>query len=92
MMQLGLYPGWIGIHTRAQAPGAMPNGTRIVKAALEAGDAHPLGSAGRIIGSIAADYETARRFDAPFFYFVEWDDAPRIAIGVNSAKIKCADE
>lgn len=85
-MNLRLYPGWLGVHTRDQAPGAMPNGTRVVKTMLEPGDGHPVGAMGTVIGSIEAP-QPAHEFQSRFFYFIAWDDRPRLAVGVASAKI-----
>ena len=81
-------PGWMGMFSRDQAPGAIANGSRIVKTWDERGDTHKVGSLGTVLGSIAADEATAKI--APgvqFFYFVEWDAHPRMAVGVNSKKI-----
>lgn len=75
-------PGWFGGFTREQAPGAIPNGTRVVKVRTEPTDTHPIGSLATILGSIAAKGEV--------FYFVEWDAHPRIAVGIRSFKIKPA--
>lgn len=81
------YPGWLGVHTRDEASGALKNGTRIRKVKFEAGDGHPIGTLGRVLGSIEAPADVFRQFGARFFYFVEWDPKPRIAVGVASSKI-----
>jgi hypothetical protein len=41
-------PGWVGAFTRHQAAGAIANGTDIVKANSEAGDANKDGTRGRV--------------------------------------------
>lgn len=92
-MKLGPEPGWRGWFTREQALGAWRNGTRIVKVAVEEGDAHPVGSLGTVLGSMAAPPEMIAQLTTEFgrrsrvLYFVEWDDLPRHAVGVVSAKI-----
>lgn len=82
-----LYPGWLGAHTRGEAPGAFPNGTRIKKTVFEKGDGHPLGTLGTVLGSIAAPSDLAARFGTRYFYFVEWDPKPKVAVGVAGSKI-----
>lgn len=74
-------PGWTGPFSRKQFPGAIPNGSRIRKVSGEPGDAHTLGARGTVLGSIQPLPHL------PYFYFVEWDDSPRIACGVLGAKI-----
>ena len=81
------YPGWIGLFTREEADGAWPNGTRIVKTLTEKGDGHQRGALGTVIGSIQAPVDVAQKYDAGYFYFVEWDSDPRVAVGVISLKI-----
>jgi len=86
---LALHPGYIGVFTRGEAPGAFKNGTRIRKVLFEKGDGHPIGALGTVLGSIRAPAEVRAQFPAagPYFYFVEWDARPRVAVGVASAKI-----
>jgi hypothetical protein len=77
-------PGWIGGYTTRQAPGAMPNHTRIVKAAEDAsGDLTPMGTLGTVLGSI-------KHPQLGLCYFIEWDDKPRCAVAVVAWKIKGA--
>lgn len=85
MFGMAIYPGWAGMHTRREAPGAFPNGTRVVKILDEPGDTHLVGSLATVLGSIPAP--AALRVIAPYFYFVEWDVLPRVAVGVASVKI-----
>jgi hypothetical protein len=82
------HDGYIGIHTRQEAPGAFPNGTRIKKVTYTEGDSTEIGQKGTVLGSIAVDLEE----DVPYFYFVEWDWKPRHAVGIVSVKIGLADE
>ena len=74
--------GWHGAFTRDQAPGAIPNGTSIVKTATEAGDVHPVGTKGTVIGSICDP-----KVDSRTLYFVEWASRPHAAVAVVDWKI-----
>lgn len=74
------YPGYIGVHSREQAPGAMPNGTRVIKVAGEPSDTHPIGARATVLGSVSTPANLA--------YFVEWDASPRHAVLVIAWKIQ----
>lgn len=76
MADLGLHAeeGWTGVFTRSQAEGAWPNGTRVMKLLIEAGDMHSEGDTGTVLGSLTE----VKGFG--YGYFVEWDDMPRKAI------------
>jgi hypothetical protein len=76
-------PGWHGAFTRGQAPGAIPNGRRIVKTATEDGDTNPLGTMGTVLGSLSRP----EVLNGALMYFVEWDTMPRVAVGVIANKI-----
>lgn len=78
-------PGWFGLFTRAQARDAIPNGARIVKKTMEPGDAHAPGELGTVIGSFWA--VDPRTVVDTLMYFVEWDDRPRVAVGLLAYKI-----
>lgn len=87
---LGPQPGYTGGFTRSEAVGAVPNGGRIMKQKSEPGDAHPDGSLGTVLGSVdvvSIDPALARRYASRFFYFIEWDAAPRVAVGVAGFKV-----
>jgi hypothetical protein len=85
---LGPQPGYIGVFTRGTAPGAIPNGARIVKVKTEPGDYNPIGALGTVLGSMRPPAEVRRLFpDVLYFYFVEWDAMPGTAVGVMSTKI-----
>lgn len=78
-------PGWVGGFSTRQAPGAMANGTRIVKAAEDAaGDLTAMGTPGTVLGSMKHPTEGIA-------YFVEWADKPKCAVLVVAWKIKAAD-
>lgn len=74
-------PGWHGNFTTREAPEAMHNGTRVVKAASEPHDAHPEGSLGTVLGSIMHP-------DLGIAYFVEWDAKPKWAVLVVAWKLR----
>lgn len=86
---LGIHnePGWTGSFTRRQASGAIPNGTRIVKVAVD-GDGsterNPIGTRGVVLGSVDGG-------PMGLGYFVEWDTMPRVACGVVAWKIERSD-
>ena len=76
------HDGWIGAFTTGTYPGALINGTRIVKVLEDpSGDRTPLGTCGRVLGSIGHP-------TLGVFYFIEWDNAPRIAVGCYAKKIR----
>lgn len=82
---LGLrpYPGWTGWHTRAQAPGAIANGTRIRKAVMQPGDTHAVGAIGTVLGSL-------HLAKLGYAYFVAWEAHPQHAVFVTEKKIEPA--
>jgi hypothetical protein len=87
---VGSEPGMVGAFTRHQAEGAIPNGTRIVKARGESGDATPLGVGGVVLGSLAGGHLGERAPDGTlveYGYFVEFDNRPGFAVGVIDWKI-----
>jgi hypothetical protein len=45
-------PGWLGGFTRNQAPGAIPNGSRVRKVRSEQNDPHPVGALATVLGSL----------------------------------------
>jgi hypothetical protein len=79
-MRLHEHPGYAGMFTRHQMPGAIANGTRIVKTASEPGDANPDGTLGTVLGSVGHP-------DVGNAYFVEWDTKPRVACLVRAHRI-----
>jgi hypothetical protein len=68
-----LYPGYEGVFTRDEAPGAIPNGTRIVKVWSENDKETPVGTNGTVLGSISHP-------NVGLAYFIEWDSRPRQAV------------
>jgi len=47
------HPGYVGMFTRHQMPGAIENSSRVKKVAVEKGDAHPVGARATVLGSIS---------------------------------------
>src|SRR5262245_60357349 len=82
MIMLGPEPGYIGCFTRDSAAGAMPNGTRVIKAKQEPRDGTPLGTEGIVIGSIHAPEVSPN-----IMYFIEWDNRPKIIIACADWKL-----
>jgi len=80
-MHLGNRPGWVGVFSTDEAPGAMRNGTRIVKSAKDPGDARGIGATGTVLGSLS-DPEWG------LCYFIEWDSQPRVAVAVIAWKVQ----
>lgn len=70
------------------APGALPNGTRIVKCNSTPGDTHPDGHPGTVYSSMASPEELKKeRPDVDYGYFVIWDGFP-YPVMVMSNRIK----
>ncbi len=82
-MNIKNHKGWVGQFTNDQAKGAIPNGTRIKKTESEEGDATPDGTLGTVLGSLRAPPEMGMLL----FYFVEWDNSKRVAVGIMGWKI-----
>lgn len=85
-MGIGEHPGYLGMFTRAQAEGAIPNGARFKKVWGEEGNGHALGAEGVVLGSLAVPPGEGD-VDCKIGYFVEWDDNPRCAVFVSDKKI-----
>lgn len=78
-------PGWAGAYTRQQAKGAMPNGTKVRKVRSQPKDGHQDGAMGTVIGSFTAtEPMEVEGCIVRTFYFIEWEDMPKI--GVCSAE------
>lgn len=79
----------LGHYVETQADGAIPNGAQIRKCFCEEGDANPIGTLGKVIGSIGP-------VDVPDFpgcrygYFVVWETMPNFAVFVADKKIERA--
>lgn len=81
IMSIGPHPGWQGVFTTWEYPGAMPNGTRVEKCGWEKNDSHELGAKATVLGSIGHQ-------DIGIAYFVEFDDHPRTAVLIVAAKVR----
>lgn len=87
-------PGWLGVFTREEAPGALGNGTPVAKVRSEPGDTFPDGTRGTVLGSIGPgpDEPTPTPHGATippgaYLYFVEWEPRPRYAIAIASNRL-----
>lgn len=80
-------PGLVGWFTRAQAPGAIANGTRLVKCASEPGDITPVGTHGEVVGSVGPFQHDGQEMLA---YFVRWDDKPNVVVFAIGWKVAAA--
>jgi hypothetical protein len=82
-------PMWIS----GEADGAIPNGSGVIKCNSEEGDMNEDGATGTVVSSIATP-ETMRAEEQfkgiEFFYFVRWDSAPDIPIGITGNRIRPA--
>lgn len=88
---MGNHEGYVGAFSRAEARGALANGTRIRKRNAEKGDATPEGTEGKILGSVnalAAGVPTAEADELTYLYFVEWDNRPKVAVGTVDLKVE----
>lgn len=79
-----------------EAPGAIPNGTRVRKAREDvSGDLTPLGMQGTVLASHllpeGADVSSPLGIPVKYAYFVEWDDKPGLPIGCGDWKIERID-
>lgn len=88
---MGNERGWIGMFTRASAPGALPNGTRIVKQNAEPGDGHPNGTPGVVLGSLPVEMTAPDGKYAKVGYFIEWATRPKCAVFTADYKVREAD-
>lgn len=87
-MKLRNEPGWFGAFTREHVEGAIPNGTCIEKVCFEAGDSHPIGTLGTVLGSARPPVPLDNYEHVKCFYFVEWYGRPYVACGVLDYKIR----
>jgi hypothetical protein len=75
------HPGYFGHFTRQEAPGAIRNGTRILKRGTKPNDPHPDGTPGTVLGSIGDHLRG-------FGYFIEWDPRPKYAVFIEGTRIE----
>jgi len=62
------------------APGAWPQGTRVRKSRNDPGDTHTIGDQATVLSSQGP-------MAGMYLYFVEWDDLPKIPVGIRSDKL-----
>ena len=75
-------------HTTDEAPGAMPNGTKVVKILTGRGDAHRNGDVAIVRGSIGPFENLAARYG----YWVEWDDTPGVPVFIAGNRLEAVNE
>lgn len=63
-----------------EAPGALVNGTRVLKKKSVPGDGHFDGATGTVVGSLGPH-------KGAYCYWVRFDDHPRMLIGVHSTRV-----
>ncbi len=85
-------PGITGMFTRNQAPGAFPNGSRVVKCDAEPTDVTPLGAQGTVIGSIAGPVLKRGVERKGIMYWISWDWRPTWYIAVSDWKLEQVNE
>lgn len=78
--------GWRGAFTRAQADGAIPNGTRVVKVNSEPGDGNPDGETGIVLGSFRT--RVVPGYEEDVCYFVEWRLYPNTATATLGRRLR----
>lgn len=74
-------PGYAGAFCRVTGKNCWPRKTRVRKALSESDTETKVGTRGTVLGSMSAP-------DAGQFYFVEWDDKPRVAVGCIALKLE----
>lgn len=84
-------PGWLGAFSRAQALGALRNGSRVVKTKGEPNDGTPDGTPGIILGSGEITHQELPG-GSGLMYWVEWANRPRVAVGVMAWKLRLAND
>lgn len=67
-------------YTDQDAPGAIPRGWPIIKVFSELGDTNPVGTKGKVIGSMTDGKVMG--------YFVEWETMPGVPVFVADFKIQ----
>jgi hypothetical protein len=72
--------------TRDEAPGAIRNGTRVVKIDSMSGDTHKIGDEAVVVGSMGPIEYQGRK--GVYGYFVEWDDMPGLPVMIVSWRIR----
>lgn len=74
------------VQSNHEAPGAWPNGSRIIKTRDHPSDTHPPGALGTVLASMGP---------APgnfYGYFVAWDSEPDVHVFISSTAIALAPE
>ncbi len=78
------------VYSSAEAEGAMPNGTLVVKQNSEPEDGHPDGEVGKIVGSMGPLDEPV--LGCRYGYFVMWEENPEVPVFTMESKVKKYEE
>ncbi len=78
------------VYSSAEAEGAMPNGTFVVKQNSEPGDGHPDGEVGKIVGSMGPLDEPV--LGCRYGYFVIWEGNQEVPVWTMETKLKKYEE
>jgi hypothetical protein len=79
LRESGKLPEHVAV-SHQQAPGAIPNGTRVQKCNTEPRDDHQDGALATVLGSVGP-------VNGMYGYFVEWDDWPGIPVFIRGNRI-----
>lgn len=78
------HPDWIGTFSRDEAPGAWKNESTVQKSVFLPGDSTPIGTLGTVLGSLGP---IPTEHGSEFGYFLEWSNAPHIAVFCRGSKL-----
>jgi hypothetical protein len=81
-------PPFVVLGITDEAPGALPNGTRIQKTNSGPSDRHQDGDQGTVIGSVGPGIMKEYGPNPHYLYFVVWDDWGKLPIGIADFRIK----
>ena len=74
---------------RIEAPGAMPNGTRVTATGVyKDGDGHRPGDLGTIVVSLGPAKILGCDDELHYTYFVEWDDTPDVPVYLADVRLR----
>ena len=78
----------MGLH-RIEAPGAMPNGTRVTATGVyKDGDGHRPGDLGTIVLSLGPAKMPQFGDDLHYGYYVAWDDTPDVPVYLADVRLR----
>jgi hypothetical protein len=75
--------------SRIEAPGAMPNGTRVTATGVyKDGDSHRPGDLGTIVASLGPAKRLGFGDELHYTYFVEWDNPSDIPVSLADVRLR----